>query len=64
MWRHYCPIEKTWISVGKGEPCNWCDTPEASDDPPDEPVADNLHFEAGHFLIAHRRFRNSNSDSE
>jgi hypothetical protein len=20
MWCHYCPIEKAWISVGKGEP--------------------------------------------
>jgi hypothetical protein len=29
MWRHYCPIEKTCISVGKGEPCNWCEEKEA-----------------------------------
>jgi hypothetical protein len=25
MWRHYCPEEKAWISVGKGQPCNWCE---------------------------------------
>jgi hypothetical protein len=25
MWKHYCIAEKTWISVGNGEPCNWCD---------------------------------------
>jgi hypothetical protein len=37
MWRHYCPIEKTWISVGKGEPCNWCDTPEPKSEPPKAP---------------------------
>jgi hypothetical protein len=29
MWRHYCPIEKAWISVGKGEPCNWCEEKQA-----------------------------------
>jgi hypothetical protein len=28
MWTHYCPCEKTDISVEDGEPCNWCDTPE------------------------------------
>jgi hypothetical protein len=24
MWTHYCPVDRTWIDVGKGEPCNWC----------------------------------------
>jgi len=24
MWKHYCPAEKTYLSVGSGEPCNWC----------------------------------------
>jgi hypothetical protein len=28
MWRHYCPEEKAWISVGKGQPCNWCEQTE------------------------------------
>jgi hypothetical protein len=28
MWKHYCPVEKAWISVGKGEPCNWCERVE------------------------------------
>jgi hypothetical protein len=30
MWRHYCPEEKAWISVGKGQPCNWCEAKEKS----------------------------------
>ena len=25
MWKHYCLVEKAWISVGNGQPCNWCD---------------------------------------
>lgn len=25
MWKHWCQIERAWVSVGKGEPCNWCD---------------------------------------
>jgi len=24
MWKHYCVMEKAWVSVGNGEPCNWC----------------------------------------
>lgn len=24
MWKHYCVMEKTWVSVASGEPCNWC----------------------------------------
>jgi hypothetical protein len=24
MWTHYCETEKTTISVGDGEQCNWC----------------------------------------
>ena len=24
MWEHYCQKEKTIMSVGDGEPCNWC----------------------------------------
>lgn len=24
MWTHYCIVDRAWISVGKGEPCNWC----------------------------------------
>lgn len=24
MWKHYCPKDRCWISVGKGERCNWC----------------------------------------
>jgi hypothetical protein len=24
MWTHYCPRERARISVGAGEPCNWC----------------------------------------
>ncbi len=24
MWTHYCEAEKTTISVGDGERCNWC----------------------------------------
>jgi histone acetyltransferase (RNA polymerase elongator complex component) len=24
MWTHYCEAEKTTISVGDGEQCNWC----------------------------------------
>ena len=24
MWEHYCKVEKTEMSVGKEEPCNWC----------------------------------------
>jgi histone acetyltransferase (RNA polymerase elongator complex component) len=24
MWTHYCETEKTTISVGDGERCNWC----------------------------------------
>lgn len=24
MWVHFCPAENTKISVGVGEPCNWC----------------------------------------
>jgi hypothetical protein len=28
MWKHYCPVEKEWIEVGKGESCNWCETKE------------------------------------
>ena len=25
MWKHYCPEEKAWISVGKDQPYNWCE---------------------------------------
>ena len=25
MWEHYCQEEKTIMSVGDGEPCNWCE---------------------------------------
>ena len=25
MWKHYCLVEKAWISVGNKQPCNWCD---------------------------------------
>lgn len=25
MWTHYCETEKTIISVGDGQQCNWCD---------------------------------------
>lgn len=25
MWKHYCLVEKAWISVGNGQSCNWCD---------------------------------------
>ena len=25
MWEHYCQKEKTIMSVGDGEPCNWCE---------------------------------------
>ena len=25
MWEHYCDEEKSMMSVGKGEPCNWCE---------------------------------------
>jgi hypothetical protein len=32
MWTHYCPCEKTEISVEDGEPCNWCNEKEASVD--------------------------------
>ena len=28
MWKHYCLVEKAWISVGNGQQCNWCDTVE------------------------------------
>jgi hypothetical protein len=28
MWTHYCPVDRAWISVGKDEPCNWCDKTE------------------------------------
>lgn len=28
MWHHFCKAEKAWISVGQGEPCNWCDAHE------------------------------------
>jgi len=24
MWEHYCTVEATKMSVGKGEECNWC----------------------------------------
>jgi hypothetical protein len=24
MWTHYCSVDRAWISVSKGEPCNWC----------------------------------------
>jgi len=24
MWDHYCTRERSEMSVGKGEPCNWC----------------------------------------
>jgi hypothetical protein len=24
MWPHDCPVEKTRISIGEGESCNWC----------------------------------------
>ena len=29
MWDHYCPVEKTVLSVEKGYDCNWCDTKES-----------------------------------
>lgn len=25
MWKHYCLVEKAWITVGNGQQCNWCD---------------------------------------
>lgn len=28
MWTHYCIVDRGWISVGKNEPCNWCDARE------------------------------------
>ena len=28
MWEHYCDEEKSMMSVGKGEPCNWCEKEE------------------------------------
>jgi len=28
MWKHYCPVEKEWLEVGKGQSCNWCDKKE------------------------------------
>lgn len=31
MWRHWCQIERAWVSVGKGEPCNWCPATESAD---------------------------------
>jgi hypothetical protein len=30
MWKHFCPIERAWISVGRGELCNWCETRESA----------------------------------
>lgn len=24
MWTHYCVFDRAWISVAKGERCNWC----------------------------------------
>ncbi len=24
MWDHFCKRERSKMSVGKGEPCNWC----------------------------------------
>jgi hypothetical protein len=29
MWRHWCPEEQAWISVCKGQPCNWCEATQA-----------------------------------
>lgn len=28
MWSHYCQRERTVMSVGKGEECNWCGATE------------------------------------
>lgn len=33
MWKHYCVVEKTWVEVGKGQSCNWCDAKETEDKP-------------------------------
>lgn len=24
MWKHWCPVDRAWLSVGLEEPCNWC----------------------------------------
>lgn len=24
MWNHYCPQEKAWIGIERGQDCNWC----------------------------------------
>ena len=28
MWKHYCPVEKEWLEVAKGQCCNWCNIKE------------------------------------
>jgi len=35
MWTHYCKPDKAWLSVERGEPCNWCDAPETLEEPDD-----------------------------
>ena len=29
MWEHWCPVENSMMSIGKGEECNWCGQDEA-----------------------------------
>ena len=28
MWEHRCPVEKSWMRIGKGEACSWCGATE------------------------------------
>jgi len=35
MWHHYCPCERVVLGVLRGQPCNWCDTPETPEDAED-----------------------------
>ena len=37
MWHHYCHCEKVVLGNLRGEPCNWCDTPESHPDPTSTP---------------------------
>jgi hypothetical protein len=27
MWKHLCKVERGWLLVANGEPCNWCEAP-------------------------------------
>jgi hypothetical protein len=28
MWKHYCKVENCWLSIGRGQLCNWCNLKE------------------------------------